>query len=151
MKNFSKATIILAGAALLFASVTPVRTQAESLEDVFSKEELEILFGAGGRIPQRIGPHRVVMSMEEASQVEGEVPPLIVIIGAATILGGAFAGGSQALVSGGNVARGAAAGAGSGAGSFVGGLFGGAGGAIAGGAIGGTATAAACSACHSTK
>lgn len=52
---------------------------SETLEDVFNEKELEQLFGAGQTIPQWIGPHRVVMSLEEAEQVEGEIFPAIII------------------------------------------------------------------------
>lgn len=71
--------VALAGISLLATGMVPVASHAESLQDVFTQQELDILFGEGAQIPNYIGPHRVVMSLEEAQQVEGELAPLIVI------------------------------------------------------------------------
>jgi len=158
---FRPFTAALAGASLLTASLMPVAGHADSWEDSFTAEELDILFGESGSIPSMIGPHRVVMSLDEAKQVEGENPAIVIpiVIGA---IGGGIGGGMTAADQGGSIGYGIAIGAISGG---VGGAFipvgSGAWGAAAGGIAGATAGTAtglalggsngACYGCHQKK
>ena len=73
-------TAALAGVSLLATGMAPVASHAESLQDVFTQQELDILFGEGAQIPKYIGPHRLVMSLEEAQQIEGEAFPVVPVI-----------------------------------------------------------------------
>ena len=73
-------TAALAGISLLATGMAPVASHAESLQDVFTQQELDILFGEGAQIPKYIGPHRLVMSLEEARQIEGEAAPIVPLI-----------------------------------------------------------------------
>ena len=113
MNRLKPFAVALAGISLLATGMVPVASHAESLQDVFTQQELDILFGEGAQIPKYIGPHRVVMSLEEAQQVEGELAPLIVI-GL-----GAIGGAGNAAIQGNNVFAGALTGAAVGGGAVV--------------------------------
>ena len=150
LKPFAAA---LAGASLLAAGMVPAASHAESLQDVFTQEELDTLFGEGAQIPKYIGPHRVVISLEEARQIEGQAIPVIIwAIGARIVIGGA-AGAYISSQNGANPYYGAAVG------GLAGGLAGGvghlaSGAGVWGGVIGagaGAGTAALCYVCHQSK
>ena len=145
LKTFKSA---IASMVILTGVIAPISTSAESWQDAFTADELDLLFGGAEEIPGMIGPHRVVMSMEEAASVQGEIPP-IVIVGVVGI--GAVTGGGAAWLSGGSgydIAVGSVAG---GSGALLG-LFGGAGFGVLGGAVGtayGTlGTTYGCMNCH---
>jgi hypothetical protein len=157
--------VVLALAVSLPTGYFAAGAQAGSWQDAFTTEELETLFGEDGAIPQMIGPHRVVMSLEEAEQIEGEVAPLVLIaIGAGTGALGAWGAGQNPWV-------GALVGGAGGAGAWLGAAGAAAvgagvtgqtiGGAIGGGLVGAQFTAltnlggggggGGCASCHQAK
>ena len=135
-------SVIFAGTAIAITKPNPTTL-------TFSASELETLFG--GDVPKMIGPHPVIMSREEAEQVEGKVVP-VVVVGVSTVVGAGVA-----AVRGDNILVGAAQGALVGVATVAGGglagtLVGGSAATTIGSTVSGgwftVATEAACYACH---
>ena len=104
-----------------------------------------ILFGEGGQIPKYIGPHRLVMSLEEARQIEGEALPKFLI---GFYIGGFVGAGFDAATNP-NSTKGSRTRS-----ALTWGIGGGAGGAPGGfiaGPIAGGAAQVGCNACHEVK
>ena len=142
LKPFAAA---LAGASLLAAGMVPAASHAESLQDVFTQEELDTLFGEGAQIPKYIGPHRVVMSLQEAQQIEGEALPKFLI---GFYIGG-FVGAGVDAATNPNSTKGSRTRS-----ALIWGIGGGVGGAPGGfiaGPIAGGAAQVGCNACHEVK
>ena len=148
-KNFTASVVC---SALVAAHLMPTFGYADGWKDAFTQEELDIIFGETEKIPEYIGTHHVVMSLEEAKQIEGELAPAVVW--GLNTAGGALIGGATAWASGSSwrgIAIAAAAGVAGGLYGYPGSVLGGVFGNLAGIGFGSIGTAYACSTCHQAK